>query len=92
MIKYFFLFFQANSVEVSLLPLSQTHHLVLDLSAQFWSLNLLPKPGVVLRGGPGELLGHSLVLTPGVQKVLESASLPSILAGTAGQNSSQGGS
>lgn len=54
-VKYF-LFFQANSVEVFLLPLSQTHHLVLDLSAQFWSLNLLPKPRVVLRSGPGELL------------------------------------
>lgn len=53
---------------------------------------MLPKPGVVLRGGLGELLGHSLVLIPGVQKVLESASLPSILAGTAEQSSSQGGS
>lgn len=53
---------------------------------------MLPKPGVVLRGGPGELLGHSLVLIPAVQKVLESASLPSILAGTAEQSSSQGGS
>lgn len=69
------LFFQANSVEVYFLLLSQTHHLVLDLSAQFWSLNLLPKPRVVLRADSGELLGHSFVI-PGVQKVLESAGLP----------------
>lgn len=50
--------------------------------AQFWSLNLLPKARLVLRGGPGEL-----VLILGVQKVLEGSGLPPILAGTAEQNS-----
>lgn len=88
LVKYF-LYFQANSVEVYLLPLSQTHHLVLDLS-----ISLILEPELAPWGCAQEWpWGAAGSLTcAGVQKVLESANLPFILPGTAEQNSCQGGS